>query len=268
MKNFKSGYLTSLAYAVICILAAIITLPTQATTPAEIISGQVSEQRVVDARVVNVVLSGPLKLMLRSAPSAELYVKGDPKLVSRVTTKIEGNTLYIATRGIYIATGKSKQTTVELNLPTLEKLQLTGSGDSTVQGFRGNRLELSLHGSGNLLLDGSFLQMQMVSGGSGSAQVKVTGVQTMSIESHGSGNIMLDGQTNHLVVTTAGSANVNGKTMKLHKATILSTGSGDVSLNVSDEITGHSSGSGNISILGNPPKRHIHNTGSGQIILQ
>jgi len=268
MKNFKYGYLVSLGYVAMCFLIAAIPLSVQATASVDIFDGQAGEQRVIDGRVVNVVMSGPLKLVLKSAPSTELYVKGDPKLVSKVTTKVEGNTLYIATRGIFIATGKSGQTTVELNLPSLEKLQLTGSGDCSVQGFKGNRVELSLHGSGNMSLNSIFSQVQMVSGGSGSAQLLVPGAQIMSIETYGSGNIMLEGQTNHLVVTVAGSGSVNGKNMKLNKATILSTGSGDLSVNVSQEVTGQLLGSGNILVQGYPTKQHIQNAGSGQIFLQ
>jgi hypothetical protein len=54
----------------------------------------------VTAQVTQVVLSGPIDLLLQSSTVPSLSVKGDPKLASRVTTRVDGNTLYIATRGI------------------------------------------------------------------------------------------------------------------------------------------------------------------------
>ena len=89
-----------------------------------------SENRAVDAQVVNLVISGSMDLVLRQASSAAMTIKGEASMLSHVTSKIEGNTLYIGTRGLIITT--RQPLIVELNLPNLEKLQMQGSGDANV----------------------------------------------------------------------------------------------------------------------------------------
>jgi len=246
-------------------LCTTLVMPVQAQSPNELSRGHVRERRPIDAHVVNVVLSGPIQLNISSAAAPELYVSGDSNLVPKVITSIEGDTLYIQTKGIFIAIGKAHQANVQLSLPTIEKFISSGSGGSMMQGFKGNKLDLNLRGSGNFILVADYTAVQLNSVGSGDAQLSLPHSQSLSLYSQGSGNITLKGEVKKLNATVSGAGNVNATAMRSVEAGIHLTGSAEMSAYVIEEIKAVTSGSGNLSILGNPAKHHIEHTGSGKI---
>ena len=56
---------------------------------------------------------------------------------------------------------------VGLLLPSLEELMVSSSGDTKVSGFNGERLELQLHGSGNVTFSGRYRSLAAGAHGSG-----------------------------------------------------------------------------------------------------
>ncbi|MBC3885857.1 head GIN domain-containing protein [Undibacterium griseum] len=225
-----------------------------------------SERREVEARIVNVVMSGPLDLLLRPGATPELFIKGDPKLVARVTTRIEGNTLYVATRGIFISLGKSEATRVELTLPAIEKLQFSGSGDGNIKGFKGSKLDLRMHGSGDVMLEGEFTQLQANMSGSGDLQLQLDRNDMLELNMLGSGDALLKGQGKALSARLSGSGNLNAAAFRLATLNVQSMGSGDARVSVSEEVNGRLLGSGDLFIQGNPVRRQLEKHGSGDII--
>jgi hypothetical protein len=153
-------------------------------------------------------------LLLHASTVPSLSVRGDPKLASRVTTRVDGNTLYITTRGIFITLGKSESVRVELNLPVLEKLQLSGSGDVNVKGFKGKRLEFSMRGSGDLIFDGDFTQIQGAMSGSGDLNLSLANSEQVMLSMQGSGDAMLKGQSVALTVKLSGSGDLHAEALK------------------------------------------------------
>jgi len=261
-----------LVLAIILIAASALLMTAHAATTmteaaaGNFFSGDSNHTRPVTAQVTQVVLSGPVDLLLQSSTVPSLSVKGDPKLVSRVTTRIDGNTLYIATRGIFITLGKSESVRVELNLPVLEKLQLSGSGDADVKGFKGKRLDFSMRGSGDLLFDGDFSQIQGAMSGSGDANLSITNAEQLSFTMQGSGDAMLKGQSSVLNVRLSGSGDLHAEALKVKRALIESSGSADSKIFATEEVNARLMGSGDLSVTGNPLRRHAERLGSGDII--
>lgn len=242
-----------------------------ATTMAEaavgnFFSGEGSDARPVTAQVTQVVLSGPVDLLLHSSAVPSLSVKGDPKVAARVTTKIEGNTLYIATRGIFIILGKYEPIRVELNLPVLEKLQLSGSGDTNVKGFKGKRMEFSMRGSGDLIFEGDFAQVQGAMNGSGDLNLSLGNSEQVNLSMQGSGDAMLKGQSNTLSVKLSGSGDLHADALKVKQAVVESRGSADSKIFATEEVNARLLGSGDLSVQGNPARKNAERLGSGDII--
>lgn len=225
-----------------------------------------SEVRPMEQQVLNVVMNGPVDLVLRQAAQAELLVRGDAKLVPRVTTKVEGNTLYVSTRGLFIAIGQSDQTRVELALPAIEKVQLSGSGNGNIRGFKAKQIELILKGSGDLNIDGDFQRVQALLGGSGNLNLGLPNGDTIDLSMQGSGDAILKGQSRVLILKSMGSGDLNATALKASQAQLQQQGSGDVKAWVSEDIKIKLSGSGDAIISGNPGKRSVDRTGSGDII--
>jgi len=263
-KSIRTG-INLFLLAILLSAASAFWLEAHAAAGAGSNGGQASESRPIDARVVQVVMSGPIDLILRPASTPELYVKGDPKLVTRVTTRIEGNTLYVATRGIYISIGQSEQTRVELSLPALEKVQLQGSGDGNIKGFKGARLELSQRGSGDLQADVDYQHVQASLTGSGDLQLQLAQSETVEIIAQGSGDATLRGQTRQMSAKLMGSGDLHAAAMKTAQLSIDLLGSADGRVYVSEELKARVSGSGDLHVQGNPARKQVQKTGSGEI---
>jgi hypothetical protein len=225
-----------------------------------------NENRPVEAQVVNIVMSGSIDLVLQQANTPSMVIKGDASMLSRVTSKIEGNTLFLGTRGLIITT--RQPLVVELSLPNLEKLQMQGSGDSTVKGFRGNFLNMETRGSGDLRFEGEYQQVKAISAGSGDIKLVVLNNDKLEITLQGSGDAFVKGQSKALSAKLTGSGDLDASSLKANEVTVDSTGSANSRVFAFKEINVHASGSGDVTIYGNPLKRSVNRSGSADIHWQ
>ena len=262
MKSLIKTGLGMLILAIVLIAASAGFMRAHAATGSIV----ASENRTVDAQIVNLVVSGSMDLVLRQASTPAMTVKGDALMLSHVTTKMEGNTLYIGTRGLIFTT--RQPLVVELTLAHLEKLQMMGSGDSNVRGFRGGNLTLQTRGSGDLNFDGEYQQVKVSSEGSGDLKLVILSNDKLDIAAQGSGDLNVKGQTKSLSVKLSGSGDLDAASVKASQVTIDSLGSGNARVSASQEITLHLTGSGDITVVGNPPKRNVVRSGSGDIHWQ
>ncbi|QJQ06707.1 DUF2807 domain-containing protein [Undibacterium piscinae] len=225
-----------------------------------------SESRPLETGIVNVVLSGPIDLELKRGDTPHMLIKGDANMLPRVTSRVEGNTLYLGTRGIIVLIRQPLK--VELSLPALEKLQTQGSGDSQVSGFHGSRLELSVTGSGDLGFDGNYQQVQARSSGSADIALNFTQLDSLELVLQGSGDARLKGQAKVLNLKLSGSGDLYASAMKAKQVSVFSSGSSEVQVFAEQAITVRALGSGNTTIYGKPAKRMIERSGSGEISWQ
>jgi hypothetical protein len=225
-----------------------------------------SENRDIDAQVVNLVISGSTDIVLKQSSTAALTIKGESTMLPRVTTRTEGNTLYIGTRGLIITT--RQPLIVELQLPNLEKLQIMGSGDASVRGFRGVNLLLLSRGSGDLNFEGEYQQVKASSEGSGDMKLVMLNNDRLDIALQGSGDALVKGQTKALNVRLLGTGDIDASNLKAIHASVDSSGSADARVFSSGEISVKLRGSGDISVFGNPAKRQVDRSGSGEVHWQ
>ncbi|MFZ6760564.1 head GIN domain-containing protein [Undibacterium sp. Ji50W] len=266
MKNIIRTGAGMLALSVILTGASVVFIKAHAANVATASGGSAaSEARPVNATVVNVVMHGPVDLILKQASTPEMLIRGDAKLVSRITTTIEGNTLHIGTRGIYISIGKTEQTKVELSLPNLEKLQLSGSGDASIKGFRGNKMDISVNGSGDVNFDGDFQQVNAGLHGSGNLNLNLGNSDTVELSVNGSGDSVIKGQSKVLNARLNGSGDLNAVSLKSAQVFINSVGSSSARVFASQEARLKLTGSGDVHVFGNPGKRNVERAGSGEV---
>lgn len=225
-----------------------------------------TESRSIEAGVTQVVLSGPIELDLKQGGTASMLIKGEANMLPRVTSRVEGNTLYLGTRGIIITI--RQPLVVELSLPALEKLQLQGSGNSVVRGFRGTRLELQTRGSGDLNADLEFQTVLANSSGSGNLKLNFANSDKVELSMQGSGDALLSGQAKSLHAKLAGSGDLDAFALKANLASIRSFGSGDAKVYAGQELQLQLNGSGDVVIHGAPVKRNVERHGSGDILWQ
>lgn len=156
-------------------------------------------------------------------PTQSVKVTMDDNLLDNIVTEVRRKTLVISSEGSYTT---RKGCRVEITIPSLTRLQISGSGNITVTGLSAPEFEYLLEGSGNLTMDGT---------------------------------------VEHLTIEIAGSGDINTERLKAKHVDIEMNGSGDARVFAVESFKGVINGSGNITVIGDPPHTSEEVFGSGEI---
>ena len=176
------------------------------------------------AAFTGVELAGSNNVVIHVGGKQHVVVRADDNLLRRVTTTVQGPTLVVGNTSGSFET-KSPMS-VDVTVPTLSGLMLSGSGNIVVSGVRADRLEVTLSGSGTLT-------------GSGAAE--------------------------KLDVTVPGSGSVELFPLVAGDVRAAVSGSGSIFVTATKRLEGSVSGSGAIIYAGNPEAVTKNVTGSGAI---
>ena len=168
-------------------------------------------------------LAGSNNVTVVAGARQSVVVHADTNLLSHVTTQVKAGTLIIGNVGSFNA--KSPMY-VEISVPSLAVLDLSGSGNITVTGIRVSQLTVTLSGSGNVYASGSVTWLSISINGSGDAQfsgliarnvdavvsgsgsIFVTATQSLDAKVPGSGAILYSGNPAHVTTSITGSGAV------------------------------------------------------------
>jgi len=170
-------------------------------------------------------LAGANNVAIHVGGTQQVVVRADQNLIGRVTTEVRSGTLVVGNKPGSYAT--KAPTGVEITVPSLSALTLSGSGNIVVDGIDAQSLTVNLPGSGTLNGSGTVTRLEVTIGGSGSVQF--------------AGVTARDG---HAVVS----------------------GSGTIFLNVTGSLDASVSGSGSVIYAGSPQTVTKSVTGSGSIV--
>ena len=137
----------------------------------------------------SVELAGSNNVVIRAGVEQSVLVRADDNLVDRVTTEVRSGRLVIANTPGSFAT-KSPMS-VEVCVPTLDALLLTGNGNVVVEGLETESLEVTLPGSGMLAGSGSAASLDVTVSGSGNVQVTDLVANEVRAAVRGSGTIFV-----------------------------------------------------------------------------
>lgn len=171
-------------------------------------------------------LAGSNKLVIRIGEKQSVVVRADNNLLDRVTTEVRSGKLVIAnTPGSF--TPKSPMS-VEANVPTLNALTLTGSGNIVVNDIEAESLEVSLPGSGTLTGSGTVTRLDVTVSGSGTMQfprlvandvravvsgsgsIVITATESLDASVSGSGAILYAGNPQDVTKSVTGTGAITG----------------------------------------------------------
>lgn len=171
------------------------------------------------------------KINLAGSPEVAVAVGSDPSLsvttddniLSNIETRVEGDTLRISSKGSY---STSLGVKVNITVPALTGVSITGSGNVQATGLKAGEMEASITGSGDITLSGL--------------------ADDLRAEIVGSGDLRADELTAKLVRVTV-------------------TGSGNAVVRPTGELDARVTGSGNVRYSGQPAQVRKNVTGSGEI---
>ncbi len=200
---------------------------------------------IVSGTVGMVVGSGPQKAEERNvglftklrldAPANVTYTVGGPSLV---TVSAPANILPLVTTEVV---GGSLTISIKGSVSLTEPLKVVASGK--------NLADVRSVGSGKISIRGA---------SGNELRVKVSG----------SGAVLAAGVVGRLVADVSGSGDVDASALKSKVVEASVSGSGAVNAYASDEARADVSGSGSIRIQGQPARRYVEKSGSGQVAFR
>lgn len=222
-----------------------------------------TENRTIDAGVTVITANGPVDLVLRQGTTPAMQVIAEERLLPRIKTKQQGNALEIDFQDAIFHSNHPMR--IELTLPKLEQLSLHGSGDARVSGFSGDKVVLTLRGSGDMNFDGVYQHVTASTMGSGDLEMTTGAGSDADLSILGSGAITASGQNKATTVRIMGSGDVNTENLHTDTLKLDVMGSGDSSVYATKSVEVNLHGSGDVSVHGNPVQRNVTRMGSGDI---
>ncbi|WP_299336168.1 head GIN domain-containing protein [uncultured Psychroserpens sp.] len=191
--------------------------------------------------------AGSFDYILVAGTEGQLTLEGESNLLQYIVTEVKNGSLHIKTeKGKNISPSRNKTIKITIPFEDIDKVSLSGSGDLWNEDtITSNSLDVSLSGSGDVVLD---VQTKNVSG-------KVTG----------SGDMTLKGSTTDLRAGVTGSGDFHGFNLQATNTDVSVTGSGDAAVVCNGNLKARVTGSGDIEYRGNPKNKDTKVSGSGSI---
>jgi len=152
-----------------------------------------------------------------------VVVHADTNLLADITTRVAAGTLIIGDTGSFTARAPMS---VQVSVPVLTTLKLSGSGQISVTGINTPRLTVTLPGSGILNAAGTATQLYITLGGSGEAQlgqliardvhavvsgsglIQLTATTSLNAAVPGTGTILYSGNPSQVTTSVTGTGTV------------------------------------------------------------
>jgi hypothetical protein len=187
-------------------------------------SGAAATQARAVASFTSLDLAGSNNVRIIVGRPQSVVVHADSNLINHVTTDVVAGTLVIGDTGSFTANGPMS---VDVSVPSLTALSLSGSGQISATGISTPQLTVTISGSGQVSAAGTATRLDVTINGDGRAQLS-----------------QLTARDVHAVVS----------------------GSGLIQVTATTSLDAAVPGSGTIVYSGNPPQVTTSVTGSGTVI--
>ena len=226
----------------------------------------VSETRPVDARVTRVRLDGVVDLVVRQGAAPSLVISGDPRWVGQTTSRQSGDTLIIENDDHHLRGSTRRGLHAELVLPALRELVSESLGASTIRGFSGENIQLSLDGAGSVTMQGGAYRVVKVTlGGLGSMTLQGLNCEQVEVNLEGAGHVMLEGRTRVLRANLEGLGGLDAQQFMAETVNVDLSGLGSATVNAHAAVNLNLSGLGSVNVYGKPLNRKVSVDGLGKV---
>lgn len=201
---------------------------------------EVTVHRAVPA-FERVAVGGDLRVEVRVGPARSVTLRGDDNLLPLVETEVRDGALHIRPTQKIRPRGEIR---VDVTVPSLDGVDVGGSGTVSVHGVHASAFDASVSGSADMDVDGDF------------------GVLRSSVS--GSGSLVMRGTATEVAARVSGSGDLDLLGVPARAARVSVSGSGDVSVAPSERLDAEVSGSGDVRFSGRP-RVQAHVSGSGSV---
>lgn len=191
--------------------------------------------------------SGSFDVALKFGKPGAIKIEGEENLLEYIETKVENDVLVIKFRK-NINVSHRKKITVYVPLTKLSRLSLSGSGN--------------ISGSGDFGNDG---KTEFRVSGSGDIDVAFDRIRSSEVSISGSGKIILQGKGDEVDVHISGSGNARCENLVANDVKVSISGSGNSRVHSDKSLDVKISGSGDVQYKGNATDVVKHIGGSGTV---
>lgn len=172
------------------------------------------------------VFEAPVDMVYTVAAAPSMKITAPGNILPLVTTEVKGRNLVI---GLKKSVTMDSSIRIEATGPSIDAVELSGSGSLKLSGETGRKLSVAVSGSGSVAVSGQVDKASFDISGSG--EVDAARLRTQDLE-----------------VDVAGSGTVTAYASKSAKVEV--------------------SGSGDVTIAGNPKQRSVERSGAGEITFK
>jgi hypothetical protein len=204
--------LGALAVALVLIIGTVFTargILAQAVRDAETIelSGTRVEREYTVEAFSELAVSGGWRVDINQGSDRALRISGDSALVDGVSVEVTGGVLSISSEGA--APAFNGGLSAVITLPSLERIETTGSSDVRLRGFRQEEMRVRNHGASNVAAEGLVIgQLFLGSEGAGNFDFSASQVRSAEVMLEGAGNVELTMDGGALTGRISGLGNV------------------------------------------------------------
>jgi hypothetical protein len=173
-------------------------------------------------------------------------VIADENLLSYIKTSVRDGNLIVDTDNDRCIKSRH-DIVIEVRMPSIDMIELTGSGNIDADDFDCNNIEIRNSGSGDIDI------------------LNIVSPEVVDIVLTGSGDIVLWGKARKGIYTLSGSGNIEADDFKVEHCEATNSGSGNIYCYVYDFLRATISGSGDIFYSGSPAEIIEEDSGSGEL---
>jgi flagellar basal body rod protein FlgF len=150
---------------------------------------------------------GEYEVQIDCQGKQSLAIETDENLLPLVKTEVHSNTLHVYTKGKLFPTNRIK---ITISVPNITEFTSSGSTEGDINNVNNASLDISIHGSGKLHLNGKSGTVKISTSGSSKIDANSLISENSDIQINGSGNIQVYA-TNSIDVQINGSGTVKYK---------------------------------------------------------
>ncbi len=214
--------------------------------------------------VTGVKVNGSFDVVIQQGSEQLIEAVGHENIIDRLDTDIKNGTVELELiHGFY----HDFELTIYVTVPTIEYINLNGSGDVELYAFTGlDDLEIKLNGSGDIREKGPVLingKLELKVNGSGDAALDVS-CEEFEFRQAGSGDLKIAGSTVKQDIRINGSGNVRAFNFESEDCDVRIYGSGNAQLRVKGSLDASIYGSGDVAYK-DYPVINFNSAGSGTL---
>lgn len=224
-----------------------------------------TETRTLSA-FTRIQVNGDFKVLVDTGSSSVAIVKADENLQDLIVTHVSGDKLVIETRN-GDCLNSSHPIEISVVTPSVNNIELNGSGNVYCYGLNTDELVLRLSGSGEMKCTQIKASSAMLDlEGSGNIDCAAD-VDNLSSQIEGSGEIRIIGSALNSELKVIGSGHQRAGELNTDVCTAYISGSGIIDTDVNNSLDVTIIGSGIVNYFGNPVLTS-YISGSGKIVKQ